>query len=680
MFLVTAACAVEQGVGAGATEAQADRVRRLASILDYVAADYPAAVADGKVVNDGEYREQIAFLDDAQALARKIEGGAAFDADLARLQYLVDAKAAAGEVAAGSRALRRRVLDAYGVILAPSVPPSRERAAELYATNCVRCHGPAGGGDGTEAARLDPRPRSFRDPAVMAELHPARAFNALTDGVRGTAMPSFGTLSAADRWSLAFHLFTFRHDPTAVARGAVAYARANRGLAATPTRLAGLSDGEIDGRLAAAGLTEAERGDVLAWLRVEAPFRTEGAPLDPARRLLASGLAERRAGRPDRARQLVGEAYLDGFDPFEGALRGRDAALVVTVEQRFLSLRQRIGDAAASSGEVERDAVQLMALLDRAEERLGAGGGGASAGGTTAFISALLIILREGVEAALLIMLLLGMARRAAASSGRGDARAIHAGWLAAVAVGLLGWFASGLIVGMGGGRREIMEGSISLFAAGVLLWAGHFVFARADARRRVDAIKRRLAGATSGARRRWVLAGLAFLAVFREALEVVLFLRTVALDRSAPAGAVALGVLAGAVLLGGAVYALHRLGRRLKPGPLLATMGTLLCLLAVVLAGKGVHALQLADVLPMRSLALPVVDWLGVYPTLEGLLAQLTVLAAFAVIALVAWLRAGGESDDGAATRPRGQAGGDGPATSGSDGPTAARADGPSV
>jgi high-affinity iron transporter len=256
-------------------------------------------------------------------------------------------------------------------------------------------------------------------------------------------------------------------------------------------------------------------------------------------------------------------------------------------------------------------------------------------------VSALLIILREGVEAALLIMLLLGMARRNEDGGGAAkDVRAVHVGWLGAALLGVITWFASGLIVRMGGGSRELMEGIVSLIAAAALLAAGHFVLARADAQRRVEAMKRRLADATSGARRRWALAGLAFLAIFREAFEVVLFLRTVAIDPSNPPGAILLGVAAGVVLLVVTVFLLRRLGRHVKPGPLLAAMGTLLCVLAVILAGKGIHALQAADVLPLTGLSAPAVEWLGFYPSLQGLAAQLAVLAAFVGIAAFAALR----------------------------------------
>ena len=50
---------------------------------------------------------------------------------------------------------------------------------------------------------------------------------------------------------------------------------------------------------------------------------------------------------------------------------------------------------------------------------------------------------------------------------------------------------------------------------------------------------------------------------------------------------------------------------------------------LAVILAGKGVAALQEAGKLPLDAVAFPRIDVLGVYPSLQSLGVQLLVLAA---------------------------------------------------
>lgn len=632
ILLVVVGCAAKEQPVTVAEPSAAEDLRRFAAILDYVAADYGGAVKDGVVVDEAEYKEQHAFVKDARDLARRLPPSPIdTEAQLARIGALVDAKAPASEVAEACRTLRRRILDAHGVILAPVAAPSLARGRELYAQACVQCHGSSGGGDGPEAARLDPPPRSFRDPEVLADLSPARAFSALTDGIDGTAMASFGAFSPSDRWSLSFYIFTFRHDEADVAAGAQAWERAGRRVSATPTRLASASDGELLRELEAAGLDEAARAQALAFLRVRAPYEQTGAPLDRSRQLLFAAVAAYEKGDASGARQAASSAYLDGFEPHEGALRARDPQLVLKLEERFVAVRELLADGAPPQ-KVEAVALQIGALLDRAEESLG---GGESP--SVAFGAAFLVIVREGLEAALLIMLLLGLARRAGAGA---DLRAAHAGWLAAVALGVVTWFASGPILRLGGARRELVEGLVALLASAVLLGAGHYVLARLDARRRVEALRRRFENAHP-TRRRAILVGLGFVAVYREAFEVVLFLRAILLGPNASVGAVAAGAGAGAAACALLVVLLGRAGRRLSPARWLTASGTLLCLLAVILAGKGVRALQEAGVLGIAPLALPRLDWIGLFPTVQGVAVQLAVLAAFVAIAVLSSVRA---------------------------------------
>jgi high-affinity iron transporter len=635
-FFWLAACLAPASAPAPAEPAVSENVRRLTAILDYIAADYPGAVADGKVAVPFEYEEQLAFLADAAAIAGALPAPAGRGVDpageLAIVRALVERIAPGDDVAAAARAARKRLLGAYGIVLAPAGPPSLERGRALYAENCTACHGARGAGDGERAHELDPKPRSFLAADVMTDLTPARAFNALTDGLEGTAMASYGLLPASDRWSLAFFVFTLRHDDAAVERGADAYARAGRVIAATATRLSGASDGELLGALASAGLDAPACADALAFLRGAAPYRTSGSPFETTRRRLSAAAAAYEAGNAGLARRELSAAYLDGFEPHEAALGAQDAALVASIERTFLAAREAI-QAGDAPGDVAQHVLRIGALLDAAEEKLAGGGAG------VAFASAFAIILREGLEGALLVLLLLGWARQAGAEAR--DHRAVHIGWLVAVGLGALTWIAAGSVIArLGGARRELIEGVVALLAAVVLLAASHFVLARLDAKRRVAALRERLQAAISTPRRRWVLASLAFVAVYREAFEVVLFLQALMLDAHASAAPVVGGAAAAAALLVVLVVAMRRIGGRLQPGPLLTAAGTLLCALAVVLAGKGVRSLQEAGIVGIAPLQWPRLDWVGLYPTVQTVAAQAVALGAFAAIAVWALRR----------------------------------------
>jgi len=74
-------------------------------------------------------------------------------------------------------------------------------------------------------------------------------------------------------------------------------------------------------------------------------------------------------------------------------------------------------------------------------------------------------------------------------------------------------------------------------------------------------------------------------------------------------------------------VVVFQRVGRKLKPRPLLVTCGVLLCVLAVLMVGHGVRSLQVLGALPLTVWGRFEVPALGLYATREGLCAQAFVL-----------------------------------------------------
>lgn len=624
---LVAACAASPASAPPPSESTTQAVRRFGAMLDYVAADYGGAVANGAVTSQDEYAEQLAFLDDAaKLLAGLPDQGGMWASRMVALREAVSTLEPADRIAAVARELRRDVMTAQGVVVAPTAAPVFARGRDLYAQSCASCHGTAGAGDGPMAVQLKPPPRSFLDGATMDAMSPVRVFNALTDGLPGTAMPSFGALSSTDRWNLAFFVFTWRHTPEVAARGARVFEAAK--LAGNASALADVTDGELVARLGEARIGGDEARAALAFARRDAVYRHSGAPFDTARAALAAANAAYRAGDHEAARQLASSSYLDGVEPHEASLAAVDADAVHRLENEFLALRQAITDG-ESPDRVEQRVLRIGALLDVGDRRLDGSGGA-----RVAIASAAVIVVREGFEAALLVLLLFAIARRSGATAT--DLRAIHLGWLSALGVGLVTWLASGAILtSLGGARRELLEGAVSLVAALVLLAVSHFVLARRDAKRRVAALKHRLtASASSPWRRGLFLASLSFVAVFREAFEVVLFLRAVMLDAAVSGWTIGAGVALGVLAVVALTVLAGRLGQKLRPGVLLTAMGTLLCVLAVVLAGKGVRALQEAGSLSITPIHSPTIEWLGMFATRQTFLAQLLVLIAFACIA----------------------------------------------
>jgi high-affinity iron transporter len=193
-----------------------------------------------------------------------------------------------------------------------------------------------------------------------------------------------------------------------------------------------------------------------------------------------------------------------------------------------------------------------------------------------------------------------------------------------------------------------MIEGSLQLVTAALLLYASHWLLAAATARRVVSFLSAHTLRAGSAL----VVFGLSFVAIYREMFETVLFFRGLLIESAGEGGAVALGALVGLLLLVAVVAALQKLGRRLKPRPLLLSCGILLCGLAVVMVGNGVRALQEVGILPLTVWGGFEVRAIGVYATREGILAQAIVLVLLAASAVWTGLRGrqGGDATNGRA------------------------------
>jgi len=511
--------------------------------------------------------------------------------------------------------------------VAPRQIPDLEPAAADFATHCAVCHGATGHGDGPTAKGLTPPPADLTDGARMGEHSLFGLYNTITVGVKGTAMVGFPALGEARRWALAFYVSTLGVPAAERERGAALWRdgggrgelRDLRALVmATPKEVAARG-----GRDAAA---------VLAYLASDPAALATGreSPLDLSARLIGESLDAYRRGDVARAQQLAVTGYLEGFELVEGSLTGADSALKSRVEAEMLRYRTML-QSRAPRETVEAQARTILGLLDTARQRLDA----ARLSPVTTFSSSLVILLREGLEAILVLAALIAMLIK----SGRREAlRYVHAGWIAALALGGVTWLAASYVVTLSGASREVTEGVTALIAAGMLLYVGFWMHRNAQAARWTAYLRSQVEAALSG-RTRWALASIAFLAVYREAFETVLFYQALWIE-AGPSGRVAvLGGFAtaavGLVLLG---WLILKMGLRLPVGWFFGVGAALMAVLAVVLAGKGIAALQQAGRLPVEPVDLPTIPSLGVYPTWLGVLTQLAIVVL--IVAAVAYSR----------------------------------------
>lgn len=601
-------------------------------LLDYVGVDYGQAVGNGEVLDAAEYAEQVEFADQVTAslgeLPANPQRAGLIDAARA-LAAEVRAKAPAERVAAAALALRQDLIAAYRVPVAPKTVPDLARARDTYRTRCAGCHGEHGHGDGPAAAALDPAPSDFHDAARMDQRSVYGLYNTISLGVAGTAMTGFPNLSESERWGLAFLVSNLRSEPPRLAQGRALW-RQGRHHDAVPdlAALATLTAEDVGARHGDAAVA------VFDYLRAE-PQALAGerpAGLAFAASNLDRALESVRQGDRDGAQRIAIAAYLEGFEPVEASLDNLDPRLRRDIEAAMMAVRQDIAGGASAETLAQR-VDEAKALLGQAGERLNAG----SLSPAGAFAAALFILLREGLEAILVLAAVIAFVVR----SGQRRALAyVHAGWGVALLLGGLTWAAATWLVDISGADREITEGVTALLASAMLVYVGYWLHDKAHAKAWQKFLHERV-GAALARRTLWTLAGVAFLAVYRELFEIVLFYQALwAQTGEAARQALWAGVAAAVLGLAGSGWALFRFGIKLPLGPFFSGTAIFLGVLAVVFAGQGVAALQEAGVVASSPLAFFSLPLLGVFPTTQTLLAQATVALALMLFFWVAGRR----------------------------------------
>ncbi|MDQ3810993.1 MAG: FTR1 family protein, partial [Chloroflexota bacterium] len=128
------------------------------------------------------------------------------------------------------------------------------------------------------------------------------------------------------------------------------------------------------------------------------------------------------------------------------------------------------------------------------------------------------------------------------------------------------------------------------------------------------------------------------FLAVFREGAETVLFY--IGIAPSIEAHDLVAGIGLGTAVLAIIGVIMLVFGVRIPLRPFFLVSSLLLYYLAFKFIGTGVHALQVAGALPATPVAVPSLDPIGMFPTLESTLPQLLLLVLGIVVLVLSRAR----------------------------------------
>lgn len=605
--------------------------RILVHTLNYMSRDYPNGVVNGKVINEDEYEEMLGFCASAEKYYKQFApnwpgDSAKIGAMVRQTDSLIRAKASFEAVASSANMAKAEVIKASGLTIAPTGYPSILNGKAVYMANCAKCHGTGGFGDGKEGEKLDPRPRNFHDEGRMALMSPFSIYNTVRCGVQGTGMKAHPELSDEEVWDAAFFIMTLRYEKASedkIADDAFVRDRfAGLGLA----QIAVLSDHEL------AQTFHASSKD-LGRLRYYQPNESKDRFIEAALKYIDESLAASREGKYEEAEKLANMAYMEGIEPIEKQLRSTDPGLMERLEDQMNNTHRIINE--------HRSLIEISDSLKASKELISQAGKVISKGEMSFWLAILMsisILLREGLEAFLVIMVILGIIN---ASGLRSSKVYVHAGWILAAACGIVLWLIGGQIIQSHMGQVELMEGAIALMAVAMLLYIGFWLHGKSEATKWEEYVTTSIKRFTGSGSLLGLLA-FSFIVVFREVFESVLFLSAINVESAGKQEkAILLGVLIAFVIVISLAYVILKFSARLPIPKLFKISSVVMGILAVILAGKGIHSLQETGFLPIHGLTfLPHIELLGLFPTLETLSGQ--VIVSLAVLYMMGY-RLGG-------------------------------------
>ena len=258
------------------------------------------------------------------------------------------------------------------------------------------------------------------------------------------------------------------------------------------------------------------------------------------------------------------------------------------------------------------------------------------------FLAAFGIIVREGLEAILVIAAIIAYLTKS------GNGRTLKHVYIGAAAGIAASFVAAGLLyylkkVWVGAGQsQEVIEGITALIAVCVLFYVSNWMISKAEAAswsRYIDGKVQSSVAMGSG----FALAFTAFLSVFREGAEVVLFYQPMLSEGNA--GMVWAGFGAGCVLLVFVYLAITKLSIKLPIKVFFTATSILMAVMCVSFLGSGIKELAEGNVfdLAYRVPGIPendVIQIFGIYPYLETLVPQLILAVVLLITFMIAHYR----------------------------------------
>ncbi len=567
------------------------RVKKIVMMMNIVNKEYHEGIAGGKIINAAEYEESQVFLEQAfdryQTLGKAPEGQA--DELATRFSSLIQKikdKDDPGVIQSEVNALNSGILKKFNIQLSqsPSDPVSLDNGRTLYMSNCKICHGIEGKGDGPLAPQLDPKPAVLADPQLTGDefSKPFDNFQIINVGIANTAMVEWaGQFSEKELWDVTYFIRTFSNENVRL-----------------PLLVSNATSPDA----------EKSRQDSIRKNFSEVFL------------LLDQSLKAYQDGHTREASESAFDAYLS-YEKIETPLITKRKELGLKLESSFGRLQAEI-KRKAPKDLVQKISEGISADLKEAQHILTQ-----EIGYTGLFIQSLSIIVREGFEAILIIAALITFLVK---SRNRDKLKSIYLG----IVVGIIGSFITAYVIhsllDISLASQEMLEGVIMLVAVVVLFYVSYWLVSKIEAAKWQSYITGKMQKAvTTGST--FTLGFVAFISVYREGFETVLFYKALYLYAGDTTAGIMPGFLAGCTILGVVYFLINQLGVRIPVKWFFVITSVFLYYMAFTFMGKGLHEIQMGAALSMTLAEFaPEIPWLGMYPTWETFIGQMILVVAY--------------------------------------------------
>ncbi|MDH3257275.1 MAG: cytochrome c/FTR1 family iron permease, partial [Nitrospinota bacterium] len=499
----------------------------------------------------------------------------------------VKSKTDPGVIHSEVNAINSGILNKFNIKLSqtPSELVSLDNGRTLYMNNCKVCHGIQGKGDGPIASQLDPKPAVLADPQLTGDefSKPYDNFQIINVGIANTAMVGWADqFSEKELWDVTYFIRSFSNENVKLP------------LLVSQVSSTGQKENQKD---------------------------VTKKTIDEVFLLLDQSMDAYREGRNREAAESAVDAYLV-YEKVETVLITKRKELGLKLESSFGRLQAEIKRKAPIEL-VDKVRQGILSDLKEAQQVLTQ-----EIGFTGLFIQSFSIIVREGFEAILIIAALITFLVK---SRNQDKLKAIYLG----VLIGIIGSFITAYILqeilDISMASQEMMEGVIMLVAVVVLFYVSYWLVSKIEATKWQSYITGKMQKAvTTGSA--FTLSMVAFLSVYREGFETVLFYKALYLYAGDTTDGILPGFIAGCAVLGVVYFLINQLGMRIPVKWFFVVTSVFLYYMAFMFMGKGLHQLQMGGALGITGADfVPEIPWLGMYPTWETFIGQMIMVVAYA-------------------------------------------------